>query len=74
MKITSEEFFRHYANGERDFFGIELRNADLSRADWKDDNPNKRGQKSLVVHFSLQIFEMLTNISWSLHLTICNIS
>ncbi|MGL5832023.1 MAG: pentapeptide repeat-containing protein [Waterburya sp.] len=50
MKITSEEFFRHYANGERDFFGIELRNADLSRADWKDDNPI--GQTITGVNFS----------------------
>lgn len=39
MKITADDFLRRYANGERDFFGIELTNADLSRANWNDDNP-----------------------------------
>jgi Pentapeptide repeats (8 copies) len=39
MKITADEFFSRYADGERDFFGIKLVNADLSRANWADPNP-----------------------------------
>lgn len=42
MKITADNFFRRYAAGDRDFFGIKLTNADLSRANW--DNPNPVGQ------------------------------
>jgi Pentapeptide repeats (9 copies) len=39
MRITADEFFNRYADGERDFFGIKLVNADLSRASWDDSNP-----------------------------------
>jgi hypothetical protein len=39
MKITADEFFSRYADGARDFFGIKLINADLSRVNWVDLNP-----------------------------------
>lgn len=39
MRITADEFFGRYADGERDFFGIKLVNADLSRANWDESNP-----------------------------------
>ena len=40
VKITADEFFARYAAGERDFAGIELTDADLSRATgWEKNNP-----------------------------------
>ncbi|WP_160295981.1 pentapeptide repeat-containing protein [Aliterella atlantica] len=38
--MTADEFFARYAAGERDFFRIELTDADLSRATgWEKNNP-----------------------------------
>ena len=38
--MTAENLLQRYASGERDFFGIELTDADLSRATgWDIDNP-----------------------------------
>ena len=40
MKLAAEEFFERYAAGERDFLGLDLTDADLSRAiGWDIDNP-----------------------------------
>lgn len=50
MKVTADEFLRRYADGEKDFFGINLTNADLSRANW--DEPNPVGKSITGVNFS----------------------
>lgn len=50
MKITADEFLKRYADGEKDFFGIKLTNADLSRANW--DEPNPVGKSITGVNFS----------------------
>lgn len=50
MKITADEFLRRCADGERDFFGIKLTNADLSRANWNE--PNLVGKSITGVNFS----------------------
>ncbi len=50
MKITADEFLRRYADGERDFFGIKLTKADLSRVNW--DDPNSVGQTITGANFS----------------------
>ncbi len=51
MKITADEFFARYAAGERDFFGIEITDADLSRATGWEEN-NTIGQAINGVNFS----------------------
>jgi uncharacterized protein YjbI with pentapeptide repeats len=39
-RMTAEEFLQRYAAGERDFFEVELTDADLSRATgWEKNNP-----------------------------------
>ena len=55
MGMTAEELLKRYAEGERDFFGVELTDADLSRATgWDIDNP--KGQVITGTVFTEAIF------------------